>query len=598
MVDGGETSDRQVSVSAPAIRAAADRVLASDVLRAAPQLSAFLGFIVERALSGRSGELKGYTIAVEAFGRGADFDPQTDPIVRVEAGRLRRALALYYAGEGTRDPVRISIPVGAYVPVFEIAAPVVPAVPAPATSAPMPAPATPPAPFVPPARLPFITLRRSLIWLALGLLLGLVAVLVWHDARQDREIARLDGAQRGIAAPEPQRPPAPAEAPRAQLPVVVVSFGEVPADFALGEVSRTFTRLLVDALARFDDMVSVKAAADAGGAPLPDGADYAFEMNVNRVGDAIEGFGRLRFVRDGRIVWTTSTMRTLTPGSQDSELQDLARRLAIRLAEPFGIIHADFRQATTSPATRCVFQALNVRRTMRAEDHLAARGCLEELVERDPGFHPAWSQLALLILDEYTFGLNPKPGALDRALAAAVTAARLAPSSARTQQVLMDVYFARGAIEDAVRAGREALARNPYDPDIMADLGARYIQLNRPAEGLPLVQRAIELSSGRPPSSDFFAFLGAHLMGANKLAEAHAAILLADESPLSLLGRALNYAVAGDEIGAMAAMRRLAEIEPLFPVDGRLYLSRAGFSAAVIDRILADLGPAAAPARP
>jgi tetratricopeptide (TPR) repeat protein len=321
-------------------------------------------------------------------------------------------------------------------------------------------------------------------------------------------------------------------------------------------------------------------------------------MNVNRAGDAIEGFGRLRFVRDGRIVWTTSTMRTLTPASQDSELQDLARRLAIRLAEPFGIIHADFRQATTSPATRCVFQALNVRRTMRADDHLAARDCIEELVERDPGFHPAWSQLALLILDEYTFGLNPRPAPLDRALSAAVTATPLAPSSARAQQVLMDVHFARGAIEDAVRAGREALARNPYDPDIMAGLGARYIQLNRPAEGLPLLERAIELSSGRPPWYDFFAFLGAHLMGADKLAQTHAAILLADESPLSLLGRALSYAVAGDEVGAMAAMRRLAEIEPLFPVDGRLYLTRAGFSTAVIDRILADLGPAAAPARP
>jgi predicted Zn-dependent protease len=204
----------------------------------------------------------------------------------------------------------------------------------------------------------------------------------------------------------------------------------------------------------------------------------------------------------------------------------------------------------------------------------------------------------LLILDEYTFGLNPRPAPLDRALSAAVTATRLAPSSARAQQVLMDVHFARGAIEDAVRAGREALARNPYDPDIMAGLGARYIQLNRPAEGLPLLERAIELSSGRPPWYDFFAFLGAHLMGADKLAQTHAAILLADESPLSLLGRALSYAVAGDEVGAMAAMRRLAEIEPLFPVDGRLYLTRAGFSTAVIDRILADLGPAAAPARP
>ena len=101
------------------IRAGLERVLASDAFRAAPQLSAFLAFVVERTIDGRGAELKGYTIAVEALGRPADFDPQADPIVRVEAGRLRRTLSQYYAGEGQSDPVRITMPVGGYVPVFE-----------------------------------------------------------------------------------------------------------------------------------------------------------------------------------------------------------------------------------------------------------------------------------------------------------------------------------------------------------------------------------------------------------------------------------------------------------------------------------------------
>src|SRR5213596_640402 len=75
-----------------------------------PQLAAFVRFVVEATLRGEGGRIKGYTIAVEALGRGEDFDPQTDPIVRVEAGRLRRALQQYYAGLGATDSVAVDLP--------------------------------------------------------------------------------------------------------------------------------------------------------------------------------------------------------------------------------------------------------------------------------------------------------------------------------------------------------------------------------------------------------------------------------------------------------------------------------------------------------
>jgi hypothetical protein len=102
-----------------AFRAALARVVASEPFRHAPRLVAFLTFVVEKTLSGEAAAIKGYTIATQALGRPDDFDPQTDPIVRVEAGRLRRALQTYYAGEGADDPVRIAIPLGSYVAGFE-----------------------------------------------------------------------------------------------------------------------------------------------------------------------------------------------------------------------------------------------------------------------------------------------------------------------------------------------------------------------------------------------------------------------------------------------------------------------------------------------
>lgn len=67
-------------------------------------MTSFLLFIVETTLAGHGNKLKAYTIAMEALGCGTDFDPQTDPVVRVEAVRLRRALARYYSGAGCNDP--------------------------------------------------------------------------------------------------------------------------------------------------------------------------------------------------------------------------------------------------------------------------------------------------------------------------------------------------------------------------------------------------------------------------------------------------------------------------------------------------------------
>jgi serine/threonine-protein kinase len=78
-----------------------------------------LTYLVEQTIAGRAQYLKEYTIAVEALERRPDFDPRGDPIVRVEASRLRNKLEIYYATEGRQDSLVIALPKGGYVPVFE-----------------------------------------------------------------------------------------------------------------------------------------------------------------------------------------------------------------------------------------------------------------------------------------------------------------------------------------------------------------------------------------------------------------------------------------------------------------------------------------------
>ncbi|MGB8889367.1 MAG: hypothetical protein WCC87_21770 [Candidatus Korobacteraceae bacterium] len=106
------------AISAEEVEAELQRVLASPIFSKAPRHSCFLTFVVRKTLEGSADQVKEYLIGVEVFRRPADYDPSTDPGVRVEAGRLRSRLAEYYKKLGRQDPIHISLPKGTYVPVF------------------------------------------------------------------------------------------------------------------------------------------------------------------------------------------------------------------------------------------------------------------------------------------------------------------------------------------------------------------------------------------------------------------------------------------------------------------------------------------------
>src|SRR5262249_22042341 len=101
-----------------AIREHLAGVLSSAAFAQVDRLKRFLRYVVEETLAGRSEKLKEYPIGVEVFDRETSFDPRTDPIVRVQARRLRARLSRYYEDEGRHDQIRIELPKGSYIPVF------------------------------------------------------------------------------------------------------------------------------------------------------------------------------------------------------------------------------------------------------------------------------------------------------------------------------------------------------------------------------------------------------------------------------------------------------------------------------------------------
>ena len=99
------------------VRTELDRILASELFTRSARLSSFLSFIVDRTLDGQGDSLKEQVIAVELYGKSADFSTADDPIVRIDARRLGDRLREYYAGMSDCGVI-ISVPKGSYTPVF------------------------------------------------------------------------------------------------------------------------------------------------------------------------------------------------------------------------------------------------------------------------------------------------------------------------------------------------------------------------------------------------------------------------------------------------------------------------------------------------
>jgi len=106
------------AIPGKSIQAQLEKILSSPVFLTAESLSRFLRYIVEQSVLGQGGSLKESVLGIEVFGRGKSFDPRLDPIVRVDARRLRAKLTEYYLEEGQGDAVIIEVKKGSYVPVF------------------------------------------------------------------------------------------------------------------------------------------------------------------------------------------------------------------------------------------------------------------------------------------------------------------------------------------------------------------------------------------------------------------------------------------------------------------------------------------------
>ena len=575
--------------SPESIRAALARIAGSEPFRNAPQLLAFLTFVVERTLAGEERAIKGYTIATQALGRSETFDPQTDPIVRVEAGRLRRALDAYYTGEGAEDPLRILIPRGGYVPQFEErtlqarqAEPIAPAAAPHEDEAPdVPVSAVPAAAPAVPAATPA---ARRRTWLALGalaaaLVLALSLGAFWagrHDA------AWLD---RALSTPEP-RPSVIAE-PADGRPVVAVLPAEVVGPPTAALSPDLLRSMVLDGIARFDEVAVIDQPTGQSRGALD---RYNLNLRVNTAGPAATVAVRLTHEPSGKIVWARAFDLANRADPGVAAETDVARQIATSVGQPYGVLFADLRQRPSlDTRTRCIVQAYDYWNGPSVEAHARVRDCLEGVMVMQPNAATVLANLAYFYLDEHRVGHNPRPNPLDRALNVARRAVEIAPESPRTNQALMAVLFVRGDVDQALQLGRRALELNPYDTDIMADVGSRFVQMGRYQEGADLIRRAAAANPADPPWYDFFLFLAAYMQNDAEGACVAASRITASDYVLGLVARAIVAAQGGDPVQAREALARLVAIQPEYGRDPAAALARRRFVPDIHRKLLQGL---------
>jgi adenylate cyclase len=199
------------------------------------------------------------------------------------------------------------------------------------------------------------------------------------------------------------------------------------------------------------------------------------------------------------------------------------------------------------------------------------------------------AQLAYLHLEEFRQGYNKLPGnPLDRALVSAQRAVAVAPASARSHQALLAVHFARRESDSAWRAAEEALALNPYDTEIQADVGARHVQSGNYARGLAMLTEALQLNPAPPTWAVTFRALALYLLGRIEQSGPLASALKGSEyapamMALIMVARQYRDEALGKE--SLAAMRRA---HPGIVEDPAGYLRRLNFDDQTLERVARD----------
>jgi adenylate cyclase len=498
-----------------ATRVHLDRILRSAEFKGSDKQRAFLKFIVDETLADRASQLKGYAIAVAVYGRAVGFDPQADPIVRVEARRLRRALEHYYLTAGSNDPVRIEIPKGGYVPIFHAAQMQIPG--AKTLTPEQENRGSPTGPSI--AVMPLLNLTddEAQDYFTNGITEELTAELSRYQEFQviaSQSTMRFKG---GMLDPK-----------------------EIGKDLGV--------RFLVTGSVR-KDLKTIKVTI------------------------------RLLDTSTAAHIWGESYKRDLTAIELIAVQEEIAQSVVGAIADQYGLItrRLSSESRKKAPADLQAYDAIlrfyHYETVLTPEVFETALAALERAIEIEPEYGLAWAMLGHLHADNYALGFCEIEKPLEKALIFAQKGVALAPEDQFARDALTLVHFHRGDKESFLKHVEQTIALNPNSPYIVGVAGWHTALFGEWERGLRLLKKGMKLNPYHPSWFHLAPYMDYYRRGEYEDAIAEALKFNFPELFWDPLMRAAAFGQMGREHEARTAVGDLLKLEPDFVARARQMIS-------------------------
>jgi adenylate cyclase len=538
-----DTANGSAQPTAAEVRAELERILSSRCFDQAGRASDFLRFAVEKTLAGESNRIKGRAIAIHVFGRPANFDARSDPLVRVEASRLRQRLTEYYAGEGSGDPVRLELPRGGYAVTASYTRPEPQRVSHTQASWPRRAVAA------------LAGRLRATAALAVLLASAIGAIALQREAPVAGAPALVTGSTH-------------------RTQIAVVPLENLGTTSSLDRLAAGLTEeimLRLDALDLY--VIATQATSHRGGKSLDGvlGAEHRYIL-MGSVRDHAGGTRitlRIIEAETGAQIWAAAYDEPPRIEEQP-QLQAKIAREAAAAAALFGpVFDAELalaRRAThTLELPDCQTRYRAFRRATDPALFPEAFRCFQGLVARQPQLAHAWAGLAMLYIDQHVYyaGSLGDGTAFSEARAAVHTALELDSTNMLANAALTRYQYYAGD-PSFVHSVERTLALDPNNPELLGLFGILLTAYGDSTHGLELVARALELSP-QPRSVFNLARVFADLADDDSCgALAHARRLNANKWFIAHMVTAAAAGLCGDSAAANESRDRLLALEPDF----------------------------------
>lgn len=515
--DKSKLPDAARTPAADSIREQLGKILDWPEFQKSRRLRDFLAFVVTNTLEGNADSLKAYTIGLEVFDRPENFDPVTDTIVRVNAGKLRRALERYYLGLGRQDRVLISIPKGRYVPVFE--------------------------------NLDFGEKRKLIEPTAAACDLSIID--------KYPTIAVL---------------PLKMTAAESDFNFLVNGLGE-----ELAMALSRFGNLSVISYHSSAKMKSDQQGIEKACRTLS--ATFVLTGSVYQITDNLRLNIQLVRADNYMQVWSRRYEQQLSNSDLFSIVDDIVQQTVAFIADDYGVIPRIVASASREKplnslnAYEAILRYHDYGVTLDFSVFAETLTALECAVADDPEYSIAWAALSILYLDSYTLGFGSIDEPLDKAEQAIQEAIKVDPSCQHVYYGMCYLNLLRRQKRNIIQNAEKMVQLNPNAGFLVGVAGWFLALAGEFDEGFSTIEKSQRLNPVTPSWFHFPYFLFNYQKGDYDQALESAKLFGLHDFFWNPLIHAAAYGKLGKIDKARAALRRLLLLKPDFPQRARYYIS-------------------------